>query len=125
MGPLFVIMNILLVDDELDICILLTGILQRDGHESEYVNDITSAKVKVKKGKYDIIFLDLNLPDGSGYDLITPIKNSKQNTHIIICSAYDEKEEREKASKMGADLFIGKPLSRKKIQTAINQLYSK
>src|SRR5688572_25642622 len=98
--------KVLLVDDEVDICLLLSGILQREGFQTSYALSLNEAEGKLGMDDYKVVFLDLNLPDGVGYSLIPEIRKNK-NTKIVIVSAYDS--EKEQAKKEGADYFIAKP----------------
>lgn len=58
-----------------------------------------------------LIFLDINLPDGSGLDVITLIKRNNPQTRLIMMSAYDEKKEKSIAFANGADDYISKPFN--------------
>ncbi|TVR76493.1 MAG: response regulator [Chitinophagaceae bacterium] len=103
--------NVLIIDDELDICFLLSKIIQKKGWEVDFENNLTNGIKKIKEKKYDFIFLDLNLPDGYGMNFITLIKNHQPDSKIILISAYDSDEERNTAQLKGADSFMGKPFS--------------
>lgn len=111
--------KVLLVDDEVDICLLLSGILQREGFETAYALSMAEATTKLSAHEFEAVFLDLNLPDGVGYQLIPLIKENNK-TKIIVVSAYDS--EKSKAKEEGADYFIAKPFNRNSILTALKQL---
>ena len=111
--------KVLLVDDEVDICLLLSGILQREGFQTAYALSLEDAKAKLSTDKFEAVFLDLNLPDGVGYQLIPAIKESN-DAKVIVVSAYDS--EKKKATEEGADYFIAKPFNRESILTALKQL---
>lgn len=112
--------KILLIDDEVDICLLLTGVLQKLGFQTTYALTLREAKEKLLIDSFETIFIDLNLPDGVGYQLIPEIRKTNMKVKVIVVSAYDS--EREKANQKGADYFIAKPFSRKKIVDALEQL---
>ena len=113
--------KLLLVDDEIDICLLLTGVLQKLGFQTAYAHSLKEAKEKLLVGNdYAAIFLDLNLPDGVGYKLIPEIKKVNRKAKVIVLSAYDS--ERTKIDQKGADFFIAKPFNRKIILDALQQL---
>lgn len=112
--------KVLLVDDEVEICLLLSGILQRHGFKTAYALSLKEARELLATNSYDVIFLDLNLPDGIGYQLIPAIKDRSEDAKIIIVSAYDV--EKKKAKEEGADYFISKPFTTSKILEALKLL---
>ncbi len=112
--------NALVVDDEPDICRLLTLHLKSLGLRAEYVSSITEAKSRIAPSSYDIIFVDLNLPDGSGFDLLEALQQAKSTSRVIVISAYDV--ERKKALERGADGFVAKPFSKRTIELILNNL---
>lgn len=113
--------NVLLVDDEKDICLLLSGILEKEGFETTYVMNLKDAKSKLAEDQYSAAFIDLNLPDGMGSQLIPIIKANNSKTKIIIISAYDVGLG--KASREGADYLIKKPFSRSIVLSALDELH--
>lgn len=110
----------LVVDDELDICRLLTLHLKALGLDAEYVSTIGEAKTRISPAGYDVIFVDLNLPDGSGFDLLESLNLIHSTSRVIVISAYDV--ERKKVLESGADGFIPKPFSKRTIELVLNNL---
>ena len=110
----------LIVEDEIDICFLLTGILRKKNLQTTFVNTIHEAKTVLATKQPFILFLDNNLPDGYGVDFIQQIKNSHPSTRIIVITADDTLANKNKAIKAGADFFIGKPFTRDSINAAID-----
>lgn len=115
-------LKILIIDDEEEICALLSGMLRKQGHEVEADHTIKGGYGAFVDGSFDLVFLDLNLPDGTGLDLIPKLKEINQDVRIYIISAYDGQAEREKALSKGASGFISKPFTRDLI---INVLQNK
>ncbi len=107
----------LIIDDEVDLCRLLSLQLNSLGIANEYVNTIREAKEKFGNNRYGIIFLDLNLKDGSGFDMLDYISGFPKLQKVIVISAYDN--ERSKALECGADFFLPKPFTKKKIAQII------
>ncbi|MEO5783671.1 MAG: response regulator, partial [Ginsengibacter sp.] len=97
----------LIVEDEIDICFLLTGILRKKNLQTAYVNNLHDAKSMLNKEQPSILFLDNNLPDGHGVDYIQGIKISHPLMRIIMITADDTLANKNKALKAGADFFIG------------------
>ena len=111
--------KILIVDDEEEICLLLSGILKKYGYETNCAYNLEDGLKKIKSDIFQAIFLDLNLPDGVGFEIIPKIRAEENNAKVIIISAYDGVGERQRASRDGFDFFIGKPGNRKKIEEAL------
>jgi DNA-binding response OmpR family regulator len=112
--------KVLVVDDEIEICLLVTRYLKKMGFEASYALSISEALAKISMMSFDLLFVDLNLADGSGYDLINTLQESNVSSKIIIISAYDS--ERQKALQKGASLFMAKPFTKKSISDSLQQL---
>jgi len=113
--------NALVIDDELDICLMITKHLQKMQFETRYALTVKDARGKVNTPTYDLMFIDLTLPDGSGFDIMRYIKEMKINTKIVVISAHEN--ESAKALGMGASLFISKPFTTKSINDALEKLH--
>ncbi len=114
-------MNLLLVDDEQEICLLLKALLTRYGAHTVMAHSLHEASEQLNDGRYDGIFLDVNLPDGKGYDLIPALRDHSPNARVIVISAMDQ--EREHALAAGADIFLSKPLDRKSILDGLRKVH--
>lgn len=112
--------RVLVVDDELEICLLVTQYLRKLGYEVNYSLSIAEAIGKISAGYYDLLFVDLNLSDGSGYEVIQALRESHAHTKVIVISAYDN--ERLRALQKGATLFLAKPFSKKAIDESLQKL---
>lgn len=112
----------LIVDDEVDICFLLSGILRQKQLKPSFVNNLAGAKESLKNDTPSILFLDNHLPDGFGLDFIQYVKTNYPEVKIVMITAHDGLVERKKAQAEGADLFISKPFTREVIDYAIQKL---
>ncbi|NJO02661.1 MAG: response regulator [Bacteroidia bacterium] len=116
--------NILVLDDEKEICLLLSNILKSLHFSAECAYTIAEAEKIIENypRTFDAAFVDLNLPDGVGFNLISKLKQKDERTKIIIISAYDGEAERGKAEEEGVDYFISKPFNKKLITQALEYL---
>jgi DNA-binding NtrC family response regulator len=112
----------LIVDDEVDICFLLSGILRQKQLKPSFVNNLAGAKESLRQDTPSILFLDNHLPDGFGLDFIKYVKANHPGVKIVMITAHDGLTERKKAQAEGADLFISKPFTRDVIDYAIKKL---
>jgi len=110
----------LVVDDEVDICMLLMKHLETVGFETQYALTAKEARLKLLSSPYEIMFIDLNLADGSGFDIINFRNKLNLKTKIIVISAYDSAAS--KAIDTGANFFVTKPFAIKKINEALGTL---
>ncbi len=106
-------MNILLIDDETEICFLVKNLLRREGIGCDVANTMAEGRRQLGIGQYHAVFLDIHLPDGLGYEMIAEIRARQPDVQVIAISAVDN--ERAKANEQGADLFIPKPFDRSSI----------
>lgn len=116
--------NVLIVDDEIDICLLLKSLLKSQSIDSSYVQTLADAEASFKEANPSILFLDMNLPDGNGIQKIEGFKQKSPSTNIVMMSAYDTEEDRKTALDKGADLFLSKPFSRKEVLEIVNKFSS-
>ena len=114
--------RVLIVDDEADICLLLSGLLRRLGYQPTCAHFIEEGRQCLHTQKFDAIFLDLKLPDGLGFDLLPSIKEGQSEAKVIMISAFDGQAERRRATEQGADYFIGKPFTRRSVEMALQTI---
>jgi DNA-binding NtrC family response regulator len=112
----------LIIDDEMDICYLLSSLLREKKLTTQSVFDLAQAKSILNDIKPDIIFLDNHLTDGLGLDFIPIIKQVSPLSKVIMITAYDDSASKQQAYARGADDFISKPLRRDVICSAVEKL---
>ncbi|MFT3910020.1 MAG: response regulator [Ferruginibacter sp.] len=114
--------DILIIEDEGDVCFLLNVILKEKQINLEHVNTLSQAKVFLSEKVPSLVFLDNSLPDGRGTDFIEYIKSNYPSVKIIMITAYHSAAERERAIKHGADMFLEKPFTRNQVYNAVHEL---
>ena len=114
--------RVLIIDDESDICLLLSGLLRRLGYQPTCAHFIEEGRQFLTTQHFDAVFLDLNLPDGVGFDLLPHIKEGQSEAKVVMISAFDGQAERRRATEQGADYFIGKPFTRRSIEQALQTI---
>jgi len=102
--------SILIVDDELDIRDLLEGEFSDLGHEITTVGTCKDALAIGNANLFDVVFLDIKLPDGSGLDILPILRVGPGQPEIIIMTAYGDPDGAELAVKNGAWDFLEKPV---------------
>ena len=114
--------NILIVEDEGDICLILNLMLKKNDVEIEHVNTLAKAASFLKQQTPQIIIMDNQLPDGLGIDYIKKIKTDYPALKIIMITGNVAEADKEKALQNGADIFLAKPFTKEQIQTALTTL---
>ena len=114
------IKNILIIEDEDDLCWLLSNVLKDKGYNVSIANTISEGVARLKELP-DLIFLDLKLSDGNGMDILPKIKEISAETLVSIISAHGSKERREEAREKGVYSFIDKPFSEENILSTIGR----
>ena len=115
--------NILLIEDEGEMCLLLTLALQKENVHIQHVSSLSSAHAFLQKKQPSIVLLDNRLPDGFGFDLITYIKASCPGTKVIMMSGVD-KSAADFALDAGADAFLSKPFKKSALLASIDSVLS-
>ena len=100
--------NILMVEDDSTIAFGVKYALEQEGFNVDICKDLESSRENIEKKEYDIILLDVMLPDGNGYDLCKEIRNI-QDTPIIFLTACDEEVNIVMGLDIGGDDYMTKP----------------
>jgi len=103
--------KILIVDDDVSITELMKALVKMQGHEPTTVNDSLQALNIAKSVNPDLITLDLMMPGLTGFELCKLLHEDPEfaNTPIVIISARDDSESKEKALEAGAKDYLTKP----------------
>ena len=111
-------MHILLVEDDLDISSNLKVFLESKDYEVTVSNTIKNATANLKYNDFDLIILDITLPDGNGIEFY------KENNTIptIFLSAKDDEETIVNSLELGAEDYLTKPFSSKELLARINRI---
>jgi two-component system response regulator PilR (NtrC family) len=100
----------LVVDDEPDICELLTMTLGRMNIKAESAVNLASARALIEKQHFDICLTDMRLPDGDGLELVEWIQSNAAHMPVAVITAHGNVETAVQALKLGAFDFMSKPL---------------
>lgn len=112
-------MNILLVEDDVTLAMGIEYSLKNEGFNVKTVGKIKDAKEKISNSHIDIILLDVNLPDGNGYELCKEVRLDSE-VPIIFLTACDEEVNIVMGLDLGADDYIAKPVRVRELVARIN-----
>jgi DNA-binding response OmpR family regulator len=113
--------TLLIVDDDADIQRILTLRLQQDGYRVARALTGTEALIATQKQPFDLIILDLLLPDIDGFAVLAALRarSATAMTPILLLSARDSPQEKVRGLQLGADDYITKPFSPAELQARI------
>ena len=114
--------KVLIIDDDVEMCSMLAHLVTSVNHEAEYVNTLREGVERTQKGKFDVVFLDVKMPDGSGIEIMQDILGVEFPPEVIIITGMGDSADAEKAIKNGAWDYIQKPLSPKSIIQPLNHI---
>ncbi len=115
-------MKILIVEDEVALQESISSYLKIEGYICESALSFAEAEEKISLYQYDCMLIDVNLPDGSGFDLIKLAKSQNVVTGIIIISARETIDDRITGLNTGADDYIVKPFHLSELNARIYSL---
>ncbi len=107
--------NILIIDDDEALCDILSRRISQMGHEFSCSYTLEEGFKKAETGHYDVVFLDVGLPDGNGLDALPKIRGLDHSPEVIIFTGQGDPDGAELAIKSGAWDYIAKPPSLKEI----------
>lgn len=102
--------KILLLEDDISLVDGLKYSLKKNGFETEIVRTVSEALNSIENiGKYDLLILDVTLPDGTGFDVCEAVRRQDQQVPIIFLTASDEEVNIIRGLDSGGDDYITKP----------------
>lgn len=104
-------MRILIVEDETQVARFIEKGFRENAYTTTWAKSCAEANDYLSEGGYDLIVLDLGLPDGNGLDLLREWRNCGFNEPVLILSARDSLDDRVKGLNIGADDYLPKPFS--------------
>lgn len=115
-------MKILIIEDEKDLRKSMVTYLSGEGYLCESAGDFNEAIEKIGVYDYDIYVVDIMLPGGTGFDLVSRIKQSESQAGIIIVSAKDSIEDKIKGLEIGSDDYLTKPFHLSELNARIKSI---
>ncbi len=114
--------NVLIIDDEVAICNLLSRPIRKEQHHVEYALTIREGLACAAEGNFEVIFLDVNLPDGNGLEALPAFKQAPSSPDVIIITGAGNPDGAEMAIRSGAWTYIQKPPSMADIILQLNRV---
>lgn len=103
--------EVLILDDDTQYCAMLAGHIQRAGHGVSLAHTLADGMANMQEDDYDVVFLDIRLPDGSGLDVLPELKTRVMPPEVIIVTGFGDAQSAELAIQHGAWDFVQKQAS--------------
>ena len=117
--------NILVVDDDKDVCELLEEALKSAGYDVKAINDPELALPALKGGRFHLVVLDLNMPGKNGLEVFEEVRKFDPEMGVIIATGYPSVETAAAAMRLGGADYIQKPFNIERFLTAIESALNK
>ncbi|MGG4440544.1 response regulator transcription factor [Brevibacillus fortis] len=111
--------KILLVEDDEALGLAIEFSLKNEGYEVVRATSVKEAKHQFDQHTFDLVILDIGLPDGNGYDLCLHFKQQKESSVIIFLTALDEEANVVMGLEIGGDDYITKPFRVKELMSRV------
>jgi two-component system, OmpR family, response regulator QseB len=115
-------MRIFLLEDDLQLGKALQTALSQSGFTTIWVRRVQEAKQLLAVDLFDMVLLDIGLPDGSGLDVLATLRQAKSKVPVIMLSAKDATEDRINGLDLGADDYLPKPFSIRELVSRIHAI---
>ena len=115
-------MKVMLLEDDQPLGRSLVQVLTQQGHAPLWLRDIASARRHLAVESFDLLLLDIVLPDGSGLDLLAALRQQGLETAIMMLSARDSVADHVLGLDGGADDYLGKPFAIEELLSRIRAL---
>ena len=114
--------RILIVDDERDVRILFAQVLAEDGYHVTTVGTLREARRALHDATFEVVVLDLSLPDGDGVELVRQMRNESAYLKILAISGFLVGNMPDLLISSGASATLQKPTTPTKLQNAVYRL---
>lgn len=115
-------MRILVVEDNVTLAGGLERIMRQNGYAVDVVHDGASAEAVIATEKFDVVILDLNLPEIDGLSVLRGIRGRQIETAVLILTARDAPQDRVKGLDLGADDYLTKPFDVGELEARVRAL---
>ena len=115
-------MKILIIEDEKLLADSICNLLESKGFETEAVHDGKSGKEYAELGIYDLLILDVMMPEMDGYEVARRVRTHRCSTPILMLTAKSGLEDRIEGLNAGADYYLTKPFDSRELLACVNAL---
>lgn len=115
-------MKILIVEDNRELSETLVFYLKQEGYLCETAYNYQTAEEKINLYEYDVVVLDITLPDGNGLEILKQLKQTRPDEGVLIISAKNALDDKLTGLNLGADDYLTKPFHLAELNARIQSL---
>lgn len=104
-------MNVLIVEDYQELANEMVDFLSNNGYVCKWVSNQKLALEEISVNDYDVVLLDLGLPDGNGFEVLINLRKKQTKTAVIVITARGELNDKIDGLQLGADDYLTKPFA--------------
>ena len=117
-------LSILVIDDESVICDACRLVLAEKGHRVDHCLTGNAGLQAIEGGQYDLILLDVKLPDVDGMEILKSVKEKGSGPVVIVMTGYSTMSNALQAMKLGAADYLAKPFTDDELVEAVEKLFA-
>jgi len=114
--------NVLVVDDDDELCMLVRVALEREGHALRTVGSLAQARLEIAQAPADVVVLDIDLPDGTGLAFCRELRGAGRSMPVLILTASGQVNARVEGLDAGADDYLVKPFAVAELRARVRAL---
>lgn len=116
-------MKVLIVEDQIELANNIEDYLKKEGFQTSVAQDFFTATDKLAAYEYDVVIIDLMLPDGNGMDLLYSLRANRKSIGTLILSAKNSIDDKVRGLDAGADDYLGKPFHLLELASRLKAIY--
>ncbi len=113
--------SILIIDDDMDLCALLSRFLNKNGYETEAAHTGAKGIARFSEKKFDVVICDYRLGDMEGKDVVSALKKINQQVIVFVITGYSDIKTAVEVIRLGAMDYIAKPLIPDEVLSVLNK----
>lgn len=113
--------KILIIDDDMDLCLLLSRFLTKNGYETEMSHSGSKGIAKFQEGRFDVVICDYRLGDMEGIDVLKALRKDNPGVKVLMITGYSDIKTAVEVIKLGAFDYIVKPLIPDEVLSVLNK----
>ncbi len=114
-------LKVLVIDDESVICGACDLVLTEKGHTVDYCKTGKTGLIAIERGTYDVILLDMKLPDIDGMEVLKSVREKMPAPYMIVMTGYSTMSNAVQAMKLGAADYLSKPFTDDELIEAVEK----
>lgn len=115
-------MRLLVIDDDVELCSLLSEFLQREGFQVECENEGRRGFERALEGGWDLLILDVMLPGMDGFEILKRLRAQQWRVPVLMLTARGEDDDRIVGLELGADDYLAKPFNPRELSARIRAI---